>query len=61
MRIRDALLSARSYLTILIGFLLGFAIVVWVGKTNARARREQRRDDVEPGFSAAPSPARADL
>lgn len=26
------------------------------GKTNARARREQRRDDVEPGFSAAPSP-----
>jgi cellulose synthase (UDP-forming) len=31
------------------------------GKTNARARREQRRDDVEPGFSAAPSPARADL
>lgn len=27
MRIRDALLSARSYLTILIGFLLGFAIV----------------------------------
>ena len=32
MRIRDALLSARSYLTILIGFLLGFAIVVWVEK-----------------------------
>ncbi|KFC99281.1 DUF3131 domain-containing protein, partial [Leclercia adecarboxylata] len=29
---RDALLSARSYLTILIGFLLGFAIVVWVEK-----------------------------
>ena len=26
MRIRDALLSARSYLTILIGFLLGFEI-----------------------------------
>ncbi|MDM7344156.1 hypothetical protein QUD96_06835 [Klebsiella pneumoniae] len=48
MRIRDALLSARSYLTILIGFLLGFAIVVWVEKH-------------EPGFSAAPSPARADL
>ena len=32
MRKRDALLSARSYLTILIGFLLGFAIVVWVEK-----------------------------
>lgn len=32
MRTRDALLSARSYLTILIGFLLGFAIVVWVEK-----------------------------
>lgn len=32
MRIRDALLSARSYLTILLGFLLGFAIVVWVEK-----------------------------
>lgn len=30
MRTRDALLSARSYLTILLGFLLGFAIVVWV-------------------------------
>lgn len=29
---RDALLSARSYITILIGFLLGFAIVVWVEK-----------------------------
>ncbi len=42
MRIRDALLSARSYLTILIGFLLGFAIVVWVEKTNACAHREQR-------------------
>lgn len=61
MRIRDALLSARSYLTILIGFLLGFAIVVWVEKQNACARREQRWDDVEPGFSAAPCPARADL
>lgn len=32
MRIRDVLLPARSYLTILIGFLLGFAIVVWVEK-----------------------------
>lgn len=32
MRRRDALLSARSYLTILLGFLLGFAIVVWVEK-----------------------------
>ncbi len=28
----NALLTARSYLTILIGFLLGFAIVVWVEK-----------------------------
>ena len=32
MRNRDALLSARSYITILLGFLLGFAIVVWVEK-----------------------------
>lgn len=32
MRIRDALLPARSYLTILLGFLIGFAIVVWVEK-----------------------------
>jgi len=32
MRTRDALLSARSYITILLGFLLGFAIVVWVEK-----------------------------
>ncbi len=32
MRTRDALLSARSYLTILLGFLIGFAIVVWVEK-----------------------------
>ena len=32
MRIRDALLSARSYLTILLGFLLGFAIVGRVEK-----------------------------
>lgn len=32
MRKRDALLSARSYLTILLGFLLGFTIVVWVEK-----------------------------
>lgn len=30
MRMRDALLNARSYITILLGFLLGFAIVVWV-------------------------------
>ncbi len=39
MRIRDALLSARSYLTILIGFLLGFAIVVWVENKCPRASR----------------------
>lgn len=32
MRTRDALLSARSYITILLGFLLGFAIVIWVEK-----------------------------
>ncbi|MGY5957134.1 DUF3131 domain-containing protein [Kosakonia sp. BK9b] len=30
MKMRDALLNARSYITILLGFLLGFAIVVWV-------------------------------
>ena len=39
MRIRDALLSARSYLTILIGFLLGFAIVVgWKNKCPRASR-----------------------
>lgn len=32
MRKWDALLTARSYLTILVGFLVGFAIVVWVEK-----------------------------
>ncbi len=30
MKMRAALLNARSYITILLGFLLGFAIVVWV-------------------------------
>ena len=39
MRIRDALLSARSYLTILIGFLLGFAIVYgWKNKCLRASR-----------------------
>ena len=37
MRKRDALLSARSYLTILLGFLLGFAIVVWVEKQDRKS------------------------
>ncbi|CCJ82485.1 FIG00554977: hypothetical protein [Cronobacter dublinensis 1210] len=30
MKVTDALLSARSYITILVGFLIGFAVVVWV-------------------------------
>ncbi|EPE3188099.1 DUF3131 domain-containing protein, partial [Cronobacter sakazakii] len=30
MKVSSALLSARSYITILVGFLIGFAVVVWV-------------------------------
>ena len=30
MKVSSALLSARSYITILVGFLSGFAVVVWV-------------------------------
>ncbi len=60
MRIRDALLSARSYLTILIGFLLGFAIVVWVEK-QMPARVESSGGMTLSQIFRRSLPARADL
>jgi hypothetical protein len=60
MRIRDALLPARSYLTILLGFLIGFAIVVWVEK-QMPTRVESSGGIAPVKTSAAACETRADL
>ncbi|MCD8668780.1 hypothetical protein LUD45_15460, partial [Klebsiella pneumoniae] len=56
MRIRDALLSARSYLTILIGFLLGFAIVVWVEKQMPARVESSSGMTLSQDFPPLPAP-----
>lgn len=56
MRIRDALLSARSYLTILIGFLLGFAIVVWVEKQMPARIESSSGMTLSQDFPPLPAP-----
>lgn len=56
MRKRDALLSARSYLTILIGFLLGFAVVVWVEKQMPTRVESSAGMTLSQDFPPLPAP-----
>jgi len=56
MRKRDALLSARSYLTILLGFLLGFAIVVWVEKQMPTRVESSAGMNLSKDFPPLPAP-----
>lgn len=56
MRKRDALLSARSYLTILLGFLLGFAIVVWVEKQMPTRVESSAGISLSNDFPPLPAP-----
>ncbi|EIX8228615.1 DUF3131 domain-containing protein [Salmonella enterica] len=56
MRKRDALLSARSYLTILIGFLLGFAVVVWVEKQMPTRVESSAGMTLSQDFPTLPAP-----
>jgi len=59
MSLKAGILSARSYLTILIGFLLGFAIVLWVERQMPT--RVETSDGIVLSKSFPPLPQPRDL
>lgn len=56
MKTRDALLSARSYITILLGFLIGFAIVVWVERQMPTRVESSAGMTLSESFPPLPQP-----
>ena len=59
MSLKAGLYSARSYLTILIGFLLGFAIVLWVERQMPT--RVETTDGIVLSKAFPPLPAQREL
>ncbi|KMV36390.1 DUF3131 domain-containing protein [Franconibacter sp. IITDAS19] len=56
MKTGEALLSARSYITILLGFLLGFAIVVWVERQMPTRVESSAGMTLSENFPPLPAP-----